>query len=283
MTQDLVAVTGATGAVGGQVARHLAERGTPLRLVVRDPARAPRLPGSDVRRAAYADAAAAREALTGAAVLLMVSGSESADRVAQHHTFVRAAADAGVRHIVYTSFLGAGPDATFTLGRDHWATEERIRATGMGFTFLRDSLYLDFLPSLAGADGVIRGPAGDGVVGAVARADVARVAAAVLQDPAPHTGATYDLTGREALSLAQAARVITGVTGTPTRYHPETIEEAYASRAHYGAPGWQVDAWVSTYTAIAAGELAAVDDTVHRLTGTPALTLAEHLAGSRAA
>lgn len=117
-------------------------------------------------------------------------------------------------------------------------------------------------------------------MGAVARADVARVAAAVLTDPAAHAGATYDLTGREALTLADAARVITAVTGTPTRYHEETLEEAHASRAHYGAPDWEVTAWVSTYTAIAAGEMATVTDDVQRITGRPAITLAEHLAAS---
>ena len=61
------------------------------------------------------------------------------------------------------------------------------------------------------------------------------------------------------------------------RYHPETLEEAYASRASYGAPDWQVDAWVSTYTAIAAGELAAVSSAVPDLTGHPARSLADVL------
>lgn len=71
------------------------------------------------------------------------------------------------------------------------------------------------------------------------------------------------------------------MTGRPTRYHAETVEEAYASRARYGAPGWQVDAWVSTYTAIAAGELATVSDAVPRLTGHPATGLRELLSRSR--
>lgn len=61
---------------------------------------------------------------------MMVSGAESADRVQQHYTFVDAAAAAGVRHIVYTSFVAAAPDSTFTLGRDHYATEQRIRRRG---------------------------------------------------------------------------------------------------------------------------------------------------------
>ena len=78
-----------------------------------------------------------------------------------------AAAAAGVPHLVYTSYYGAAADATFTHGRLHAATEDHIRASGVPFTFLRDNLYLDFLPDLAGADGVIRGPGGSGAVSAV--------------------------------------------------------------------------------------------------------------------
>jgi NAD(P)H dehydrogenase (quinone) len=77
--------------------------------------------------------------------------------------------------------------------------------------------------------------------------------------------------------LADAADIITVVTGRTVRYHPETVEEAYASRAHYGAPDWLVDAWVSTYTAIAAGELAEVTDHVARLTGHQPRSLADLL------
>jgi uncharacterized protein YbjT (DUF2867 family) len=114
-------------------------------------------------------------------------------------------------------------------------------------------------------------------VAAVARDDVAAVAAAVLADPGAHAGAAYELTGPEALSLAEAAALITEVTGTPTRYVEETVPEAYASRAAYGAPDWEVDAWVSTYTAIAAGEVAQVSDVVPRLTGRPATSLRDLL------
>jgi NAD(P)H dehydrogenase (quinone) len=210
----------------------------------------------------------------------MVSASESAVRVDEHRGLVDAAAAAGVQHIVYTSFVAAASDSTFTLGRDHWATERHIEAAGVASTFLRDSLYADFLPDTVGTDGVIRGPAGDGRLAAVARADVARCATAVLKDPSAHRGRRYDLTGPEALSLADVARIIAEVTGRPTTYHGETLAEAYASRAVYGAPDWQVDAWVSTYAAIAAGDLAAVSDDVRGLTGREPLSLAEVVAGS---
>lgn len=275
--QQALGITGATGAIGGQVAQSLANDGTPLRLLVRNPARAPQLPGAAVAVCSYGDAGASVAALDGVNTLLMVSASEAADRLEQHRTFVDAAAKAGVGHIVYTSFYGAAPDSVFTLARDHFATEEHIKASGMAYTFLRDNFYLDFLPQLAGPDGVIRGPAGDGLLSAVARADVARCAVAVLRDPDVHAGKTYNLTGPQEFTLAEAAGIITACTGREISYHQETVEEAYASRASYGAPDWQVEAWVSTYTAIAAGDMAGVSPDVHGLTGQDPMGLAEFL------
>jgi uncharacterized protein YbjT (DUF2867 family) len=269
-----IGISGATGYIGGRTARLLAGSGTRLALVARDPSRAPALPGATVARASYDDGDAVRRALQGCAVALMVSASEAADRLAHHLTFVDAAAAAGVRHLVYVSFYGAAPDATFTLARDHWATEEHIRASGLAYTFLRDNLYADFLPFMAGPDGVIRGPAGDGRVAAVARADIADAAAAVFADPAPHAGATYHLTGPQSVTMDEVAAILSEVTGRAVTYHAETVPEAYASRASYGAPDWQVDAWVSTYTAIANGEMAGVTDDVARLTGHPATPIA---------
>ena len=273
-----IGLTGVTGHVGSRVRELLPDTGQPLVLLARTPARVTAGPRDEVRPCDFADPEGAALALAGVDTLLMVSASEAADRLDQHRVFVAAAARAGVRHVVYTSFQGAAPDCTFTLGRDHWATEQAIRDAGLEFTFLRDSFYADFLPLMA-QEGVIRGPAGDGRVAAVARDDVAAVAAVVLADPGSHAGLTHDLTGPEAITLAEAAAVIAEVTGRPTRYLDETVEEAYASRSSYGAPDWQVDAWVSTYTAIAAGEVGAVSDSVPRLTGRPATSLRDLLAG----
>jgi uncharacterized protein YbjT (DUF2867 family) len=271
-----IGITGVTGHVGARVRELLTGGGDALVLLARTPSRVSVAQGEEVRACDYADPEAATRALRGVDTLLMVSGSEAADRLDQHRAFVVAAAAAGVRHVVYTSFQGAAPDCTFTLGRDHWATEEAIRASGMAFTFLRDSFYADFLPLMA-QEGELRGPAGDGRVAAVAREDVAAVAARVLAEPGPHAGVTYDVTGPEALTLAEVAVLVTELTGRPTRFVDETVAEAYASRASYAAPDWQVDAWVSTYTAIAAGEVSAVSDAVPRLTGRPATSLRELL------
>jgi len=278
MSAPRLAVTGATGRLGGRVARRLAAAGVPQRLIVRDAGRAPDLPAASVAVAEYGDGSAARAALDGVGTLFMVSASESPDRAAEHRTFVDSAVAAGVERIVYISYYGAAPDATFTHARLHHETEEYLRSTGLATVMLRDNLYLDFMPALVGDDGFIRGPAGDGRVSAVAQDDIADAAVAVLRDPAGHDGRVYNLTGPEELTLTEVARILSSHLGRQVRYVAESVEEAYASRAHYGAPDWEVDAWVSTYTAIAAGEMAGVSPDVPHLTGHPGTTLAELLA-----
>src|SRR5919107_3448369 len=180
---DVIAVTGSTGAVGNRVATALSDAGVRLRLVGRDPTRLPGLPGAEAAPAAeYRDTEAMRRALDGARTLFLVSGRESADRLAEHRSAVDAAVAAGVERVVYLSFLGAAPDCTFTFGRDHWRTERYIDGTGLRWTFLRDSFYASLLPALVDPEGVIRGPAGDGRVSVVTQGDVADVAVAVLLD-----------------------------------------------------------------------------------------------------
>jgi NAD(P)H dehydrogenase (quinone) len=271
----LIGVTGATGGIGGRVAARLAERGLAQRLIVRDASRAPAL-DAEVASAEYRDGAAMRAALEDVDTLLLVSGSESRDRVREHFSAVDAAAAAGVGRIVYLSFMGAAPDAVFTFARDHAATEERIRAAGTDFTFLRSCMYADYVPVFAGADGVIRGPAGQGRAAFVARDDIGDVVAAVVDEDG-HSGKTYDMTGPEALSLADAAARLSAAAGREVVYVEETLEEARESRRPSGRPDWEIEGWVTSYAAIADGALEPVSDTVERVTGRPPRSLSDFL------
>ena len=280
----MIAVTGVTGALGRRVAARLAAAGdVPLRLVVRDAGRVPDLPGAEVvaNPGGYADEAGLREALTGADTLYLVSAAEAEDRLQQHLTAVDAAVEAGVRRIVYTSFVGASPTAVFTLARQHAATEAAIAATGVRHTFLRHGMYADFVPFFATVEegaAVIAAPAGDGRVGFVSRDDLADVATAVLLDGSPtYDARILDVTGPEALSMAEAAAVLGQVTGRPVTYREQTVEEAWATRRPSGHPDWEIEGWVTSYLAIAAGELAPVTDVVPTVAGHPARTVAEHL------
>jgi uncharacterized protein YbjT (DUF2867 family) len=216
-------------------------------------------------------------ALRGVQTLFLVSGHFSDDRVGDHRSAVDAALDAGVERIVYLSFLNAAPDATFTAAREHYRTEEYIRACGARFTFLRSGLYADLLPGrFPTADATLRGPARDGRVSYITRADIVDVVVAVLMGEG-HDGETYDMTGPEAISLADVAAILTEFSGRECTYYDETLEEAKASRAVYNAPEDTVAAWISSYTSIASGEVSLVSDDVPRLTGHPPQTFRDFL------
>src|SRR5688500_18903238 len=148
----MIAVTGASGMIGGRVARALAAQGAPLRLIVRDAVRAPAL-DAEAAVASYRDGAAMSAAIAGAETVILVSAAESADREREHLNAVDAAATAGARRIVYLSFMGAAADNVFTLARDHWATEERIRSTGAAHTILRSCMFAEYVPVFASPEG----------------------------------------------------------------------------------------------------------------------------------
>jgi uncharacterized protein YbjT (DUF2867 family) len=282
-----IAVTGATGGVGSRVAKRLRAAGEHPRLIVRDLARVEAVAGFEAEAMGpngYRDQAALTEALSGCDTLFLVSAREAADRVVEHAHAVRAAVDAGVTRIVYTSFLGADPDAVFTFAQDHHATEQLIRESGVAWTFLRDSQYLDYVPLLPGEDGVIRGPAGEGRCAWVAREDVAAVAAAVLlAGDGAHDGKAYDLTGPEAHTLAWAAEKLSAVAGREIRFRNETVQGAYESRSHIDAPDFEKDGWVTSYVAIGVGDMDVVSDAVESITGQAPIGLEAWLASNPAA
>ena len=267
MSDELIAVTGSTGEVGGRVARRLAERGLEQRLVVRDSSRAPELEGAEVKQASNYEARDEMEAaLRGARTLFLASGEEARNRVEQHKAAVDAAKAAGVERIVYLSFYGARPDSAFTFGRDHFHTEEHIKASGLSYAFSRDNIYLDFVPFFAGADGAIRGPGGNGRFAPVARDDIADVLVELLTNP-DRDGRAYEVAGDEAYTLAEAAERLGRAIGREITYVDETMEEAWASRRPSGEEDWLIEGWINTYVAIAKGELAEPTTTVKDLTG----------------
>lgn len=269
-----IAVTGATGDLGRRVAIELASRGVQQRLIVRDPARVPQLPGVQTAVAPYEDSEAMARALEGTNTLFLVSAHEDPDRISVHRKAVEGARLAGVERIVYTSFMGAAPNATFPYARDHNATERAIRDAGISLTSMRNALYADVAPHFVGKDGVIRAPAGHGRVAWVARADVARLGAVLLVEPG-HEGQIYDVSGPHAIDLFETARILTRATHRAITYHAETLDEARASRA--GHPDWLVDGWIGSYLMLETGEGSVTSHTIERLTGRAPMTLSELL------
>lgn len=265
MDKPTIAITGASGYIGGHVARKLSAAGWPTVLIGRDPARMPALAGARAAEAAYEDTAAMTAALQDVDRVLFVSSNTLSGRVAAHRSVIDACAAAGVKRVVYTSFLGAGPQAIFTLSRDHYETELYLQAKTVPYIALRNCFYAEIVAEMV-QDGVIRGPGGQGVLAPVARDDVIDAAVGALTAASMATG-PVDITGPRALGLAEIAAICTRVSGTPVIYEEESVEEAYRSRAGYTVSDASMAAWVSTYQAIAMGEVAVVTDAVEQLAG----------------
>ena len=273
----MIGITGVTGKLGSYVADLVDQQRIASIHLARSPERAKVYASAEIRKMVYANTPEVVEALKGIDTLLMVSARENPERVKEHKEFLDAAKLAGVQHIVYTSFYGADEKATFTLSRDHAQTEAYIKELGFTYTFLRDNFYLDFLIDMALENGEIRGPAGSGLVSAVARKDTSRVAAEILLNPKEWENQTLNLTGPEDLYMEEIVELLSKNTDKTITYVDESVEEAFESRKKWPAQTWEYDAWVSTYTAIKAGEQAGVSADVEKVLGRPAMSLIDVL------
>jgi len=278
------AVTGVTGYLGRLVVAELLARGVPATDVValaRTPEKAADL-GVPVRRADYSDPSTLAGALAGVDVLLLVSGTELGQRVAQHTNVIKAAEVAGVGRVAYTSIANA-EHSTNPLQPEHKATEDVLRASGVPFTILRDNWYLENytgqLPQYL-ATGEVLGIDGTARVGAATRADMATAIVAALLDPATE-GATLELAGPP-LTLAGLAETITDVTGTAVAYRDVTAEELTAVLRETGMDDATAGFVVALEESVARGDLDVRSDDLERLLGRPATSLADALRAASA-
>jgi NAD(P)H dehydrogenase (quinone) len=276
--RSLIVVTGCSGYVGGLVARELAARGEPLRLVTRDAARAPSLADAEVVVAGYGDPEALARALQPGDRVFMVSlhlGPEQ--RVPLHRSFVEAAVRARVAHVVYLSFVNAGPGALFLHARSHGATEAMLRESGLPFTFVRNGMYADDIPGWFDPDGVAREPGADARMSFSYRPELAEAIAVTLTGPG-HENAVYDVTTPESVTLAELARLATEATGADYRYDPVDDQAWEARWRAAGKSGWELEAGRSVYEALRAGEFDVVGGDYRSLTGRAPLTVAQIVA-----
>ena len=272
-----IAITGITGNLGGMVSRLCKKNGIEVRNLARNVEKAEKLGFSNVFKSNYDKSGDTVKSLEGIEVLFMVSGSENPNRVQQHKDFIDAAKVAGVSHIIYLSFYNASKNSIFTLGRDHYATEEYIKENGFKYTFLRDNFYVDFFVDLCREYGEIKGPAGNGKVSAVVRSDVSEVVAKILENPGKCENQTLNMTGPEELSMDEIVKTVSKYFGKEIKYIEETVEEAYESRKIWKAEQWEYDSWVSTYTAIAENEQSGISNDIEKVLGRKATSLVEYL------
>lgn len=230
-----IAITGASGQLGRLVIGKLKQKVAADNLVgiVRNIEKAKDL-DIPVRAADYNQPSTLDAALTGIDTLLLISGSEVGQRVAQHANVINAAKKAGVKRIVYTSVLHAD-SSPLNLAPEHVQTEVALKASGLAYTILRNGWYTEnytgsIAPALA--NNAFYGSAGDGKIASAARADYAEAAVAVLTDES-HAGKTYELAGDSAYTLAELAAEISNQTGKNIPY--VNVPEADYANALKGA------------------------------------------------
>ena len=222
-----IAVTGATGHLGTFVVKELKKRIPSENIValVRTPEKASAL-GVEVRAFDYNKPDVMTEALAGIDRLVLISSNEIGLRASQHFNVIEAAGKAGVRWIVYTSLLHAD-SSTLNLAGEHKATEEALKASGIGYTILRNGWYTEnYTGSIGGAlaGGAFIGSAGNGKISSAARVDYAEAAAVAITDES-HKGKVYELAGDDYYTLADLAAEISNQTGTNIPYRNLTEAE----------------------------------------------------------
>jgi len=290
-----IVITGASGQYGRGVTDRLIAAGLGDRLVLisRSPAKLAdrEAQGCTIRYGDFDRAETLGDAVAGADTILLISGTRVGARVAQHKAAIDAAAAQGLRHILYTSFIGIDDPANpAEVRHDHIETERLIRASGMDWTMLRDAHYADAMIVMAGpgvmASGQWTSNAGDGREAMVWREDCIESAVAVLKDIATgardHAGRIYNITGPELQSFAEVTAILSQITGVPLAYAPVSDEAQYKIFDAMGIPRrpvddlsiqgipWNSDDMVTFGAAIREGFLAIVSDDVEKLTGHPA-------------
>jgi uncharacterized protein YbjT (DUF2867 family) len=272
----MIVVTGVRGHVGGLVAAELARLGIPYRALSRTPDRLPELHGAEIVRAGYDDPASLAAALAPGDRVFMVSMHEPPERrIPLHRAFVDAAVERGVGRIVYLSFVGASLDATFLHARSHGATEAMLAESGIPFTAVRNGMYADEIASWFDADGRITGPGGEGRLSLSYRPELAEAIAVLPTEPAHDGRQVVTITGPESFSLAELAETASAVTGDVYRYAPLDRDEWIAHRRAAGRPEWSIEAGITYYDGVRAGEADVVTDDYRELTGTPPLSIRE--------
>ena len=281
-----IAITGAAGNYGRLATDRLIEQGlaSNLILVTRTPvklsdrARA----GCSVRYGDFDKPATLPVALRGADKLLLISGTRVGARVPQHKAAIDAAVSAGVQHIVYTSFVNVDEANPAIVTRDHRATEEMIRGSGIPFTFLRDAHYADAMILNAGpgfiASGTWMTSTAGGREAMVWREDCVNCAVSVLTHNG-HENRAYPVTGPNRESFADVAAMLAEIVGVPVRLVETDDAGMYAHFDSLGIPRqpvdnqsvagipWNSDDMVSFERSIREGFLDVCTDDVERLTG----------------
>lgn len=283
----MILITGATGNFGRATIDFLLKKGIPesnIAALVRDSAKAEDLKnkGVIIKIGDYDNFASLLSAFKGVDKLLLISGSDIVKRGIQQENAVKAAKEAGVNHIVYTSFerkneTGTSPIAI--LAKAHIDTEKNIKVSGLTYTILRDNLYADVLPMFMGEKVLETGiflPAGDGKASFATRLDMAEAAANILSGEG-HENKEYSLANDTNYSLSDVASLLSELTGKRVMYHSPSAEVFTETQSKAGVPKEMIGMSAGFCEAIRQGEFSTTKSDLQFLLGRKPTTLKEYL------
>ncbi|REA58031.1 SDR family NAD(P)-dependent oxidoreductase [Dyadobacter luteus] len=259
-----ILVTGASGFLGKAVVNELLQKVdvTTISVLVRDPVKVEDLKGKGVNviQADYNNYTSLESAFASVDKLYFVSSSDVANRMPQHEHVVKAAVQAGVGHIIYTSAQRKSEDGTSPIafvGDAHWKTDELIKASGLKYTILKHGLYSDILPMFMGdqvvAAGTIFLPAADGKTSFVSRQDLAVAGANILATDG-HDHKIYEFGGPVSYSFAEIAGILSQLSGKTIQYVSPSVDEFTTQLKSYGLPDEAIQGAATFCSAIAQGE-----------------------------
>jgi NAD(P)H dehydrogenase (quinone) len=260
----MILVTGATGPLGNAVVHFLVKKIAPssIGILTRDPAKAADLKalGVDVRQGDYDDPASLVKAFQGIDKLYFVSGTDIVKRGVQHMNVVNAAKEAGVKHVVYTSFQRKNETETSPIAivaKAHIDTEKALKASGLAYTFMKHNVYMDMLPMFVGEKvletGTIFLPAGEGKAAYATRVDMAEAGAQVLAGEG-HENKVYEISNTESVSYTEIAGILSELSGKEIQYVSPSQEDFKAELTKLGVPEMYIGVNAGFAEAIRQGE-----------------------------
>lgn len=282
-----ILVTGATGQLGKEVVNQLLNKtnASNLAVMVRDASKAEELKtkGVEIRTGDYNDYPSLVGAFKGIDKLYFVSGSDHLSRIPQHENVVKAAKEAGVKHVVYTSAQrknDSDSSPVAIINEAHIKTENWLKESGMTYTILKHAIYLDMVPAFLGEQiletGVAYLPAGEGKVAFTLRADMAEVAAVILTS-AGHENKIYEITNEKAVSFSEIAADISQLTGKSIVYVSPSQEEYFQTLSAARVPIDYAKLFAGFAEAFKQQELGLTNNTIETLIGRKPVSVAQFL------
>jgi NAD(P)H dehydrogenase (quinone) len=282
-----ILVTGATGQLGQAVVNELLNKinASNISILVRNLAKAEELKakGVSVIQGDYNDYTSLVAAFRGVDKLYFVSSSDVMNRFAQHQNVVKAAAEAQVGYILYTSAQRKSEDGSspIALVADaHWKTDNLIKESGLTYTILKNGLYTDILPMFMGdkviETGTIFLPAGDGKASYASRNDLA-AAGAILLTTEGHENKVYEMGGPVAYSFQDIAGMLSELSGKTIQYVSPSAEVFSEQLKSYGLPDETVQGAATFCVAIAQGEFNFPSTDLETILGRKAQTVRDFL------